>query len=78
MRCLPGEEYADLEIAATAALHLDDDDDDDDDDVYIEDCKGEGQRKCVFCESRFLHFVHCNRKRRIPSVIHTLTPDREI
>ena len=46
MRCLPGEEYADLEIAATAALHLDDDDDDDD--VYIEDCKGE--RKCVFCE----------------------------
>ena len=31
MRCLPGEEYADLEIAATAALHLDDDDDDDDD-----------------------------------------------
>ena len=49
MRCLPGEEYADLEIAATAALHLDDDDDDDDDDdVYIEDCKGE--RKCVFCE----------------------------
>ena len=74
MRCLPGEEYADLEIAATAALHLDDDDDDDDD----ENCKGEGQRKCVFCESRFLHFVHCNRKRRIPSVIHTLTPDREI
>ena len=44
MRCLPGEEYADLEIAATAALHLDDDDDDDDD-VYIEDCKGEGQQK---------------------------------
>ena len=42
MRCLPGEEYADLEIAATAALHLDDDDDDD---VYIEDCKGEGQQK---------------------------------
>ena len=74
MRCLPGEEYADLEIAATAALHLDDDDDDDDD----EDRKGEGQRKCVFCESRFLHFVHCNWKRRIPSVIHTLTPDREI
>ena len=74
MRCLPGEEYADLEIAATAALHLDDDDDDDDDDY----CMGEGQRKCVFCESRFLHFVHCNWKRRIPSVIHTLTPDREI
>ena len=42
MRCLPGEDYADLEIAATAALHLDDDDDDD---VYIEDCKGEGQQK---------------------------------
>ena len=42
MRCLPGEEYADLEIAATAALYLDDDDDDD---VYIEDCKGEGQQK---------------------------------
>ena len=76
MRCLPGEEYADLEIAATAALHLDDHDDDDDEDD--EDCKGEGQRKCVFCESRFLHFVHCNWKRRIPSVIHTLTPDREI
>ena len=71
MRCLPGEEYADLEIAATAALHLDDDDDD-------EDYKGEDQRKCVFCESRFLHFIHCNWKRRMPSVIHTLTPDREI
>ena len=53
MRCLPGEEYADLEIAATAALHLDDDDDD-------KDYKGEDQRKCVFCESRFLHFIHCN------------------
>ena len=74
MRCLPGEEYADLEIAATAALHLDDDDDDDDDDV----CKGDVQRKCIFCGSRFLHFVHCNWKRRILSVIHTLTPDREI
>ena len=48
------------------------------DDVYIEDCKGEGQQKCVFCESRLLHFVHCNWKRRILSVIHTLTPDREI
>ena len=76
MRCLPGEGYADLEIAATAALHLDDDDDDDD--VYVEDYNGEDQRKCVFCESRFLHFLHCNWKRRMPSVIHTLTPDREI
>ena len=35
MRCLPGEEQADVEIAAAAAAPLDDDDDDDGDDMMV-------------------------------------------
>ena len=35
MRCLPGEEYADVEIPAAAAAARDDDDDDQNDDWWL-------------------------------------------